>query len=233
MMIELEYAGERLQLLAGRAVYWPAEASLIVADLHLGKPAAFRSAGIAVPEATTGADLRRLEALLRATRARRLIILGDLVHAPAGMRPVMMEAMEAWRERHAGLEILLVPGNHDLRCGPPPRAWDIISVDEEWRAGPFLFSHRPGTRGGAVVLAGHLHPAVVLSARIGGSIRSGCFWLGRECAVLPAFGSFTGMSNIRPVRGDRVFAVGAEEVIEVSHAFARGRPRVHRGAGRE
>ena len=34
-------------------------------------------------------------------------------------------------------------------------------------------------------------------------------------AVLPAFGSFTGMGMIRPEVGDRVFAVAEDEVVEV------------------
>ena len=56
-MLEIDCAGERLVLLPEKAVFWPSEKTLIVADLHLGKTAAFRAAGIGVPELTTTADL--------------------------------------------------------------------------------------------------------------------------------------------------------------------------------
>jgi metallophosphoesterase superfamily enzyme len=47
-------------LLPGRAAFLPASATLLVADLHLGKAATFRQAGIPVPEGSAQADLARL-----------------------------------------------------------------------------------------------------------------------------------------------------------------------------
>jgi hypothetical protein len=37
--------------------------------------------------------------------------------------------------------------------------------------------------------------------------------------VLPSFGSFTGSKAINPKKGDRVFVVTEEEVIEVGYNF--------------
>src|SRR5687768_1975535 len=70
-------AGERVELLASRALLWPAQATLFVADVHLGKAAAFRAGGVPVPRGATGADLQRLSALVASTGARRLVVLGD------------------------------------------------------------------------------------------------------------------------------------------------------------
>ena len=47
-------------LLPGRAAVLPASATLLVADLHLGKAATFRKAGIPVPEGSAQRDLARL-----------------------------------------------------------------------------------------------------------------------------------------------------------------------------
>ena len=55
--------GERLQLHADRALYWPARGRLLIADLHLGKGDVFRRAGIAVPR---GGTARRPRATRRA-----------------------------------------------------------------------------------------------------------------------------------------------------------------------
>lgn len=214
-MIEIDCAGERLWLLSDKAVFWPARQSLIIADVHLGKPAAFRMAGIAVPETTTDADLGRIERLIRATTCRQLIILGDLLHARSGMQPGMIASVEAWRANHESLEIVLVRGNHDRNSGPVPETWKMDCIEGIWKSGPFQFSHEPMEDPAGYVMAGHIHPAIVLREKFGPGIRAACFCVGKKRAILPAFGSFTGMSNIDPVRGDRIFAIGDREVIEV------------------
>ena len=73
--------GEAVELLPEKAVYWPREETLLVADLHLGKPDTFLAAGIAVPRDTAVADLATLTRLLERTAALRLVVLGDLLHA--------------------------------------------------------------------------------------------------------------------------------------------------------
>ena len=52
---------------------------------------------------------------------------------------------------------------------------------------------------GAYVLAGHLHPCVVLGGRAHQRLRLPCFHFGAQVGVLPAFGAFTGMHALRPV----------------------------------
>ena len=48
-MLEIELEGEKIALLPERALYWPAQHTLIVADLHWGKAGHFRKNGIAIP----------------------------------------------------------------------------------------------------------------------------------------------------------------------------------------
>src|SRR4051812_6702373 len=69
-------AGEAVELLPQRALYWPAQQTLFVADVHLGKAAAFRAGGVPIPRGTTANDLDRLSMLITVTGARRLIVLG-------------------------------------------------------------------------------------------------------------------------------------------------------------
>ncbi|HET7427286.1 MAG TPA: DEAD/DEAH box helicase, partial [Gemmatimonadales bacterium] len=57
--VGLRLAGEDLVLLPERALFWPRTATLVVADLHWGKAATFRAAGIPIPTGTTGEDLAR------------------------------------------------------------------------------------------------------------------------------------------------------------------------------
>ena len=71
-------------LLPGSAAVLPASATLLVADLHLGKAATFRKAGIPVPEGSAQRDLARLADLVVRHAVRRLLVLGDLFHARSG-----------------------------------------------------------------------------------------------------------------------------------------------------
>ncbi len=218
MSLETEWAGERLLLLHGKAVAWHRTASLIITDLHLGKTAAFRRSGIPVPEATTADDLARLDRLVAEHQSKRLIILGDFFHSAAGRQPEMMDVVADWCDRNSGLEVILVPGNHDRHAGDPPACWNIRVVPDCWHLPPFSFCHAPKSVGEGHVFAGHIHPAIALREKFGSGLRLPCFWFGRHCAVLPAFGSFTGTQIIHPSRGDRIFAVGPHEILNLTRS---------------
>lgn len=213
--LEIECAGEQLHLLPEKAVFWPREKTLLVADLHFGKPAAFRQSGLAVPESTTAYDLELLDHVLQRTGSERLIILGDFFHAAAGRQPEMMEVVQRWREKQQRLKIILFPGNHDQRAGPPPISWNVQSGGESWEPCPFLFCHEPKEVPGHYVLSGHVHPAISLREKFGPGLRAPCFCFGPRRAILPAFGSFTGMHTVQRVKDERIFAIGDDQVIEL------------------
>ena len=212
----LTLAGETLLLLPERAVYWPRCETLFVADLHWGKDATFRAAGIALPDGTTGNDLARLSRVIARTGARRLVALGDLLHARQGRAKPVFATIAAWREQSPNLEMLLVRGNHDKRAGDPPDDWRIQVVDAPHLEAPFVLHHFPNADAGGYVLAGHLHPAVMLGSGGRQRLKLPCFWFGPHVGVLPAFGGFTGTAAVVPAPGDRVFAIADDEVIDVS-----------------
>lgn len=211
----LELAGERLLLLHERAVFWPAAATLIVSDLHIGKAATFRAAGVPVPEQTTAATLGRLSQAVTRTGASTILCLGDLLHAPAGRTEAILQAVGAWRVAHAACRMVLVRGNHDARAGDPPPEWEMECVDEPWTFGPFAWRHRPAVTPGRYTFAGHIHPAVALNGHGRQQLTLPCFHFGAQVALLPAFGDFTGTARVRPVAGDRVFVVAGERVLAV------------------
>ena len=207
-------AGEELLLLADRAVYWPSRATLLVADPHFGKAAAFRFAGLFVPPGTTAAALSRLSRLLVTTGAERIVFLGDFLHAAEGRSGQMFGAVAAWRRSHAAIGMTLVRGNHDRRAGDPPTDLELEVVNGPLSEGPFALVHHPQVVEGQYALAGHVHPCVTVRERgRGNRERLACYWFGRETGVLPAFGEFTGCAEISPGAGDRVWVVAGSEVI--------------------
>ena len=209
-------AGEEILLLPERALFWPRAAALIAADLHWGKAATFRAAGIPVQAGTTSADLARLDAALDRTCARRLLILGDLFHARAGrVAAATVAELRHWRGLQPELEVLLVRGNHDRHAGDPPEDLRINCVNAPAFVPPFILRHEPTAAGEGYTLAGHIHPRLVLSGPALQRERLPCFLLSERMAVLPAFGSFTGLATIEPGAGDRAFVVADADVIEV------------------
>jgi DNA ligase-associated metallophosphoesterase len=209
-------AGERLVLLAERAAWWPARKALFVADVHLGKAASFRSAGIALPAGTTAENVDRLERALAGRPVEHLVFLGDFLHSAQGRVPATLARFAQWRDSRPGLAITLVRGNHDDRAGDPPPEWNIRCVDPGEALGPFALVHEPAPVRGGYALAGHVHPAVRLSERGGQSLRLPCFWFGKRVGVLPSFGAFTGSAVVRPRSGDQVFVVADGEVLRVA-----------------
>lgn len=179
-------AGERLVALAERALFWPRKRRLVIADLHLGKGDAFRHAGIAVPRGGTRHDLKRLSALVDAHDASALWILGDMLHGKL-VDSHWRDAWDAFRARHAAIEIVVVAGNHDRSLA---RAGLAIEIEPTRRIdAPFVFAHRREHLDGAVSISGHEHPVVRLPSLSG---RVPCFRVAPDAIVLPAFSAFTG-----------------------------------------
>jgi len=204
-----------LWLLADKAIYWPAEQTLLIADIHFGKAAAYRRLGQPVPKGTTETNLRRLDVLLAQYSSQKLIFLGDFLHAPEARAPATLAHLGEWRARHPQLEITLVRGNHDRRAGDPPMELGIEVVPEPLLLGPFALQHEPDPHPTHHVLAGHLHPAFRLHGRGRQSLRLPCFCIGERVSLLPAFGSFTGMMDIGAGFAQRLYVTGGGSVWQV------------------
>jgi uncharacterized protein len=214
--MHINIANESLTLLPQKALYWPREKTLFIADAHFGKAASFRAAGIPMPPGTTTNTLAKIDDCLRATRAECIVFLGDFLHNRDSRAKETFDKFTGWRDANAQLKLQLVRGNHDAKAGDPPIEWNIGCVDEGEMLGPFCLAHHPEPDLRGYVLAGHLHPAVRLQGRANDSMRLPCFWFGAYVAVLPAFGSFTGTYTVLPRQGDRVFVVADDAVIDVT-----------------
>jgi DNA ligase-associated metallophosphoesterase len=215
-------------LLPGRAAFLPATATLLVADLHLGKAATFRSHGIPVPEGSAQRDLERLAMLVGTTRARRLLVLGDLFHARSGCTEEVFAEFTAARRQFAKTEVLLVAGNHDRAVGRLPAGLGIDSVLTTLDEPPFHFVHEPGTplpepdRDEPFTIAGHVHPTIAISGPSGDRVADRCF-LAEPCLLtMPAFGSFTGGRRVMVRDHARVWIARDDGVVEVT-SLARSR----------
>lgn len=224
-------AGEPLALYGGRALHWPAADALLIADLHLGKGEVFRRAGLAVPRGGTRDDLARLSALLTATRAARLLILGDVLHGALHAEAGWRDDWQAFRAAHAALHLEAIVGNHDraLAANAAPLPVEALSgaaalglalrEDGELERGLSLCHEPDRATAGRPSLCGHRHPA----ARVPGLGRLPAFWW-RAAArqlVLPAFSAFTGRIVPRLPAGDVFYPCAGHAVLPPMPAAPR------------
>jgi uncharacterized protein len=228
--VKIALAGETVQLLPERAVYWPRERALIVADLHVGKADVFRARGIPIPAGSSAQTLARLtHALTRAGEisanpAAQIVVLGDFFHAKESLNESVLQALQTWRAAHKEIAITIVEGNHDQHAGTKLLAQisDIRVVEEPFNLVPFAFAHHPpeNATGSAYTLYGHIHPCAVLRSRVD-RMRVPCFVFGERSGVLPAFGVFTGGHVVTPGEGETVYAIADTTIVKIPAAQNR------------
>jgi DNA ligase-associated metallophosphoesterase len=181
------WRGASLELLAGRAVWDPGQATLLVADLHLGKAETFQAHGIPLPSDGDATTLNALLELATAHQPEQVIVLGDLIHSSLGLTGELRAKLAALPEL-LGCPLKLIGGNHERG------SWiEGLAQQPSQALGPWWLSHEPEPRAGQLNLCGHLHPVAVVG-RGNNRLRLPCFSYCRrsERLALPSFGALTG-----------------------------------------
>jgi len=187
---------------ARRAVYLAQEATLAIADLHLGYAWAQRAAGNLVPLGTGDEWAAALTGLLDDYGPKQVVVLGDFVHSAVKVQAIEAEVCRFIEAVEMRAELVLVGGNHDRglkklleRCGK------AVEVRESLRCGNYLLVHgHEALEGQELVLMGHEHPAVTLEDPAGGVVRCPCFLVGERVTVLPAMSHWAAGCNVRSGR---------------------------------
>lgn len=186
----IDFHGEELILHPEGVIWWPAEHSLILSDVHLGKSATFRFHGIPVPEGETDEDLKRIERLVAEFDAPSLIIVGDLIHSGTILTAAFMENLNHWFAE-LPCQPHLIRGNHD----PKPKKLEQLPALGHANCrqiGAIHFVHDPADAPKKTpTITGHLHPLCRVGTKRGPKIRVPCFLHREHCLSLPAFGTFT------------------------------------------
>src|SRR5450755_374647 len=168
--------------------------TLIVADLHLGYGWAQRRRGELGPLA----DSRTREKMLPVCgelRPRRIVLLGDVVHAPRPCAPEREWIEETLIELSQCAELISVRGNHD-RAFAREFSHLPVRMVESWAEGEVLAVHGDQLPHrlpeGRTLVAGHLHPSIPVKDAAGAGQRLPVFLVSSGCVVLPAFSPFAG-----------------------------------------
>ena len=186
-----ELAGAALVADPSGALVWPAERTLVVADLHLEKGSSLAARrGTLLPPYDTAATLAALTRAVARLDPKCVVALGDSFHDPAGPSRMAGGMRDALAALMRGRDWVWVAGNHD----PEPLGLGGEAVPE-LRLGPLTLRHEPGPGARDGEIAGHLHPAARLLWR-GRSLRRRCFATDGRRLVLPAFGAYAGGLNV-------------------------------------
>jgi hypothetical protein len=225
----VEVNGELLQLDCAGAAWWPAERTLIFADIHFEKGSSFARRGALLPPYDTRTTLRRMAAVITAYAPRRVIALGDSFHDTEAADRLDDEERSALANLVGCTDWVWIEGNHD----PHPPAWLGGSVTAELAIGGLVFRHEPSRMVQPGEIAGHLHPCATITLR-GRSLRRRCFASDGLRMVMPAFGAYAGGLDVReePIaqlfnEAFAAYMLGGRRVYAVA---ARGRPQVTRQA---
>ncbi len=173
---------------------WLAESrTLLVADLHLGYSWAQRRRGELGPLA----DFQTRDKLCRVCNElepKRIVFVGDLVHAPRPCEPeraYIEETLNALAER---AEIIAVRGNHD-RAFAREFGHMPIKATQAWSNGELTAIHgdrldlAPIPETGTLIM-GHLHPGLGVREASGAGHRLPLFLVTPRCILMPAFSPF-------------------------------------------
>ncbi len=207
-MVPLSFAGEEMLLTEGRAVYWPRERALLVADLHLEKASFFASHGQPLPPYDSRETLERVALSIRETGARRVITLGDNFHDSRGATRLEPHACGMLEALTRAVDWVWITGNHDIgkdgilaeaRCGG--------TLVEELELAGMILRHQAKKGETRPELSGHFHPRLQLNVQRRRVVRPCAVVSANENAdgsrsgrmILPAFGTLTaGMSAADP-----------------------------------
>lgn len=202
---------------ASGALYWPAQAMLVVADLHLEKGSGFAQRhGTLLPPYDSAATLQALEGAIGRYAPARVLCLGDSFHdgdAAARLGPAETDRLRGLTAR---VDWLWIAGNHD----PAPPAGLGGRIEACVAIGPLVFRHEAesGPRSGEI--SGHFHPKASVATR-GRRISARCFVEDGKRMILPAFGAYTGGLDVRDPAIRQHFGRSF-----MAHVI--GRDRVHR-----
>ncbi len=163
--------------------------TLIISDVHVGFEEELHEIGFRVPSQSWRL-IEEIKQLIEKTKAKKLIILGDLKHKVPGISKTEWRYLSSMVEdvRRMVDEVVLVPGNHDASISKilgdsviyaPSRGF-MIEVGEH-KVGLFHGHTWPYMllSNADMLVMGHIHPVVRLRAELGFTIRKRV-WLNLE-----------------------------------------------------
>ena len=210
-MVPLSFGGQQFLASPSGALFWPAQAALLVADLHLEKASWFARLGQFLPPYDSQATLTELAGEIVSCGATRLYCLGDSFHDRFGCDRLPATARELLLSLTARLDWVWIIGNHDPgfadHCGG--------RLADEVEAGGIVLRHEAVAADPGPEISGHFHPKLRVNLR-GRNVSRRCFVASSTKLILPAYGSLTGGLDAHHPEIARKTGPGAAALVPVA-----------------
>ena len=132
--------------------------NLVVADLHIGIETEYRRSGIKVPTQIEKVK-ERIDKLIKQTKAKRLIVLGDIKHQVPGVSfQELREVPEFFEYFSKKIETHIVLGNHDSELPALIENKHWLETDMHNGFGPFIHDTSGFKIEGVYICHGHANP---------------------------------------------------------------------------
>ena len=215
-MVPLSFGTTELLLRSDRAVYWPRERTLFVADLHLEKASFFASHGQPLPPYDSRATLERVARAVEETRAERVVTLGDNFHDSAGSTRLEEHAAGMLHALTRAVDWVWITGNHDIGVAAMPGGRRVAQA----QIGGIWLRHEAQAGDPDPEISGHFHPKLRLSLR-GRHVSRRCFVGSATKLILPALGALTGGLDAGHGEIRRAVGPGAAALVPVADRLLR------------
>ena len=191
-MVPVSFANQEILLTQGRALYWPSEQALLVADLHLEKGSYYAQHGQMLPPYDSRETLERITNAVAQTGARRVITLGDNFHDELGAHRLDPYAADLLEALTRSLDWVWITGNHDEQIH---RSFGG-QIEDELEISGVVLRHIAQSGEIRPELSGHFHPKMQVNVRNRQIVRPCAVKSSQgdagERMILPAFGAYTG-----------------------------------------
>ncbi len=189
-MFDFSISDQLFHALPSGGLWLPDVATLVAADLHLGKGQSYAIQGSLLPPYDDRATLRQLAADIEQYQPRRVWLLGDSFHRTDSPDQIDAEIWKQLRQLAAGREWVWVTGNHDAASFTGERQNIPGEVCDQVEESGTLYSHQPEATDRMNVF-GHYHPKVRVQLQ-GRRLSGKCFIVAERQLLCPAYGAYTG-----------------------------------------
>jgi len=173
---------------------------LVVSDVHVGLTKDLWQAGVSLPS-QVNALAARLNKLKRLTRAKYLVINGDLKHKITGISAQERQEVPEFLALLRFAKIIVVKGNHD---GDIEKLIDDkrVTVKKSFSVGNYLITHghRHAKTSKKIIVVGHNHLAVRFRDDVG-AVYTEPVWVrgkagDKTIIIMPAFNELSGYYTV-------------------------------------
>ncbi|MCJ8191449.1 ligase-associated DNA damage response endonuclease PdeM [Sphingomicrobium aestuariivivum] len=215
-MVPLSFASRNFSVLPSGALFWPDQAALLIADLHLEKASWFARFGQMLPPYDSEATIDAVAEDVALSKARAVYCLGDSFHDRFGCDRLPERARAKLTELTEGLRWVWITGNHDAgmidHCGGEVVVESVVEG--------LVLRHEAEADETRPELSGHFHPKLRIKAR-GRRVSRRCFVATDTKMILPAYGALTGGLDADHPEILKAMGGGASALVPVSDRVLR------------